>query len=102
MNHFPASVELSIDGAVATITLNIPERHNSLAGEDIDLFRQHLTAVEGNSDLRVLIVTGAGEKTFCPGCRCGLLSPITPSGGAGRISGGCQSSGTSSLHSRVA
>jgi enoyl-CoA hydratase len=80
MNHFPASVELSIDGAVATITLNIPERHNSLAGEDIDLFRQHLTAVEGNSDLRVLIVTGAGEKTFCAGAALNQL-------GSGSISG---------------
>jgi len=80
MNHFSANVELSIDGAIATITLNIPERHNSLAGEDIDLLRQHLTSVEGNRDVRVLIVTGAGEKSFCAGAALNQL-------GAGSISG---------------
>jgi len=80
MNALSTSVDLSINGVIATITLNIPERHNSLADVDIELLRQHLTTVESNSALRVLVMTGAGQKTFCAGAALNQL-------GSGSISG---------------
>ncbi len=80
MTTLDAGIDLNINDKIATITLNIPSRHNSLAGEDIDLLRQHLTTVENNSQLRVLIITGAGDKTFCSGAALNQL-------GSGSISG---------------
>lgn len=76
----PAGVHLSIDGVIATLTLNIPARHNALAGEDIEQFCQHLQDVQNNPGLRVLIVTGTGDKTFCAGAALDQL-------GSGSISG---------------
>ncbi|MGH1373847.1 MAG: enoyl-CoA hydratase/isomerase family protein [Cellvibrionaceae bacterium] len=80
MTALADGVDLTIDDKIATITLNIPSRHNSLAGEDIDLLRKHLTTVEQNPQLRVLIITGAGDKTFCSGAALNQL-------GSGSISG---------------
>lgn len=80
MTALDAGIDLTIDDAIATITLNIPSRHNSLTGEDIALLRQHLTAAEENAKLRVLIITGAGDKTFCSGAALNQL-------GSGSISG---------------
>lgn len=76
----PVGVNLSIDGVIATLTLNIPSRHNALAGDDIEQFCQHLQQVQNNADLRVLIVTGTGGKTFCAGAALDQL-------GSGSITG---------------
>ncbi len=80
MTTLTDGIDLTINENIATITLNIPSRHNSLAGEDIDLLRQHLTTVEKDSQIRVLIITGAGDKTFCSGAALNQL-------GSGSISG---------------
>lgn len=61
------SVLLDIDGHLARITLNRPEQHNSLAGEDIALFQQHLETVNAQPDIRVVVITGTGGRTFCAG-----------------------------------
>jgi len=66
-------IDLCIDNAIATITLNIPERHNSLDVDNIDQFLQHLNSIDNNPDLRVLIITGAGDKTFCAGAALNQL-----------------------------
>lgn len=78
--ELPVGVLLSTEGAIATLTLNIPSRHNALAGEDIEQICQHLQQVQSNPDLRVLVVTGTGEKTFCAGAALDQL-------GSGAISG---------------
>jgi enoyl-CoA hydratase/carnithine racemase len=61
------SIVLAVDGHVARITLNRPDRHNALEAEDIELFRSSLATVEAEDDLRALIITGAGPDTFCAG-----------------------------------
>jgi methylglutaconyl-CoA hydratase len=59
------TIELSYDGAVATITLNRPEKRNAVSFELIDDLLRALDEV-ANSLALVLIVTGAG-KAFCSG-----------------------------------
>ncbi|QQS12020.1 MAG: enoyl-CoA hydratase/isomerase family protein [Rhodospirillales bacterium] len=66
---------LTVDGARATITLNNPAVHNRLAPDDIRAFIHHLDTIDATHDLRVLVVTGAGEKTFCSGFDLGSLKP---------------------------
>jgi enoyl-CoA hydratase/carnithine racemase len=79
---------LTINGPRATITLNNPAVHNRLAPADIRTFLGHLDTIETATDVRVLVVTGAGDKTFCAGFDLGSLKPGTASsdddGGEGR------------------
>ena len=59
------TVQLDYDGAVATITLNRPEKRNAISFELIDDLVHALEQV-AKSEAIVLIVTGAG-KAFCSG-----------------------------------
>jgi enoyl-CoA hydratase/carnithine racemase len=61
----PSLVSLSIDGDVATLTLDNPARKNSISDEGWRLLRDRLDVV-ASSSARVLVVTGAGED-FCAG-----------------------------------
>lgn len=64
---------LSINGAVATLTLRKPRQHNRIAPEDSDVIRQHLTQLETTPGLRLLIITGSGDKTFSSGYTLGAI-----------------------------
>ncbi|MBK9469467.1 MAG: enoyl-CoA hydratase/isomerase family protein [Gammaproteobacteria bacterium] len=57
----------SRDGHIARITLNNPTQHNALGAAEIGRFRDCLDAVETDPSLRVLLLTGNGESTFCAG-----------------------------------
>src|SRR5580704_3786804 len=59
------TIQLDYDGAVATITLNRPEKRNAISFELIDDLLHALEQV-AKSEAIVLIVTGAG-KAFCSG-----------------------------------
>lgn len=65
--------ELAINGAIATLTLNSPETHNRIPAAALPLLNQHLDAIENNKQLRVLIVTASGDKTFCAGYDIGNI-----------------------------
>jgi len=58
---------LSVEGHVARIVLDRPERHNALGASDLAAFRAHLASVEADPEVRVLVLTGSGEETFCSG-----------------------------------
>lgn len=59
-------VELSIDGAVATLTLNRPDSLNALTPPMLEMIIEHLGRVESDPEIRALILTGAG-RAFCAG-----------------------------------
>jgi len=61
-----AVVELSVEGAVATVTLNRPEKLNALTDEMRALLLEHFTALKYDDAVRAAIVTGAGTA-FCSG-----------------------------------
>jgi enoyl-CoA hydratase len=52
---------------VATITFNRPNALNALNGKLLDEFSTALDAVEADEAIRVLILTGTGEKSFVAG-----------------------------------
>src|SRR5712691_10312173 len=60
-----STIELIYEAALATITLNRPEKRNAISFE---LIRDLMRALDGvaRSSARVLIITGAG-KAFCSG-----------------------------------
>jgi enoyl-CoA hydratase len=61
------NILLEIDGPIATLTINRPEKRNAINNATTEELDQALDRVEGNPDLRVLILTGAGEKAFVAG-----------------------------------
>ena len=58
---------LATDGPIAWIVLDRPERHNALGATDVESFRAHIAAVNADVSIRVLVVTGSGDATFCSG-----------------------------------
>lgn len=71
-NH--TGIELSINDTIATLTLNTPEKHNALADKQIKTINRHLNQLNANTNIRVLIVTGTGHKTFCAGASIEQMS----------------------------
>lgn len=61
------NILLAIEGPIATLTINRPEKRNAIDNPTIEEMVRALDRVESNQDLRVLIVTGAGEKAFVAG-----------------------------------
>jgi enoyl-CoA hydratase len=61
------NILLDIDGVVATLTINRPDKMNAVNNATVEELDQALAQVEKNADLRVLILTGAGEKSFVAG-----------------------------------
>ncbi|MBR9913140.1 MAG: enoyl-CoA hydratase/isomerase family protein [Gammaproteobacteria bacterium] len=61
------TIQLAIDGAIATINLSNPAKHNSLTADAVSLFIQHLDTLRTDPAVRVLIVTNREGKTFCAG-----------------------------------
>jgi enoyl-CoA hydratase/carnithine racemase len=54
------SIDLTIDGAVAVITMNRPERKNAFTREQYDALGATLARIDADDDLRVAVLTGAG------------------------------------------
>lgn len=60
-------VQYDIAGGIATLTLNRPEKLNAINYAMADRLMAVLDAVESNAAVRVVILTGAGERAFCAG-----------------------------------
>lgn len=56
-----------VEGAVATITLNRVESRNTISVPMIAGFLSHLDRAEQDGAVRVVVVTGAGDRHFCTG-----------------------------------
>jgi enoyl-CoA hydratase len=61
------NILLDIDGFIATLTINRPDKMNAVNNATVEEIDHALAMVEKNPDLRVLILTGAGEKSFVAG-----------------------------------
>jgi len=55
------------DAGIATLTLNRPDVMNSLNFPLLFALRDQIEALRFRTDIRVLIITGSGEKAFCAG-----------------------------------
>jgi len=59
---------------VARLTINRPERRNALSWEVVRALREGLAVAKGDPEVRVMVLTGAGEKAFCAGADLGSMS----------------------------
>lgn len=62
-----AGVRLEWRGSVALVTLDRPERMNSLSRALVARFGEVGREVAAHADVRLVVVTGAGDKAFCAG-----------------------------------
>ncbi|MDP2644605.1 MAG: enoyl-CoA hydratase-related protein [Desulfobacterales bacterium] len=63
---------------IATITFNRPQVLNALNSELLQEFSDVLDEIEENEEIRVLLLTGAGEKSFVAGADIKELATYTP------------------------
>jgi enoyl-CoA hydratase len=62
-----ARIKLRVENHIAVITLARPEKLNALDFKMINALERAAHLVDCNTDVRVAIITGEGEKAFCAG-----------------------------------
>jgi enoyl-CoA hydratase/carnithine racemase len=61
------TVTFSVEQHVARLTLNNPDKHNALGRRELDTLRAAVAEIAASESVRVLVLTGEGDKTFCAG-----------------------------------
>lgn len=61
------NLTLEVENSIAVLTINRPKALNALNSETLTELNQVLTEIEANDDIKVVILTGAGEKAFVAG-----------------------------------
>ncbi len=56
-----------VNAGVARLRINRPKKRNALSAETIHLFLNALNQAEQDDSVRVVFITGTGEKAFCSG-----------------------------------
>jgi enoyl-CoA hydratase len=69
---------LERDGAVAIITVNRPQVLNALNLSTIDELRRAVLGLKHDAEVRAIVITGAGEKSFVAGADVNELAVRTP------------------------
>jgi enoyl-CoA hydratase len=76
----PTHLLVTRNEAVATITINRPDRLNALNAATIDELRGAVLEMRQDESVRTVIITGAGEKAFVAGADIAELSQQSPLG----------------------
>jgi len=71
-------VLLQVTEGIATVTINRPKALNALNVELLLRLRERLLECGARDDVRVVIVTGAGEKSFVAGADIAAMKEMTP------------------------
>lgn len=66
-NEAYETIRLEKEDGVATLTLDRPDRHNAIDYVMWDELPGAWEAIKADSEVRVVILTGAGERAFCTG-----------------------------------
>src|SRR5580704_2397846 len=72
------NIKLETKNHIAYITIDRPKVLNALNMATMQEIKQAFAAIKDDADVRVVILTGAGEKAFVAGADIGELSQHTP------------------------
>ena len=75
------NVLLEKKGPYAVATIHRPEALNALNSQVLADLAELLDTVEADKEIRVLVITGAGEKAFVAGADIGEMSTLTKAEG---------------------
>ena len=70
------TIQCTINGGIACLTINRPEAGNSLTAHMRDTLADRFEELSATLGVRVVVLTGAGERHFCTGA--GLGGPQKP------------------------
>lgn len=71
-------IYLDIQGHIATLTINRPALYNALDTELLYEMNRLFNQIEANRDIRAMILTGTGGKSFVAGANIRDLRQMTP------------------------
>jgi enoyl-CoA hydratase len=74
----PTNVLCEIQGRVALLTINRPEKRNALDAATRAQFLDLLDGLRTNPEVRVVVITGAGDKAFIAGADISEFEGRTP------------------------
>ena len=69
---------VSLDGPVATITLNRPEKLNALTLPMLAALEEALLTIDADPEIRVVVIKGSGPKAFSAGADVVAWSSLAP------------------------
>jgi enoyl-CoA hydratase len=72
------TIELQIEGGIATITLNRPKALNALNLAMVGELQQAMRQVRDEPTVRVVVITGAGDKAFAAGADITEFKGMSP------------------------
>ncbi len=71
-------LQVTREGAIATLTLNRPDKLNALDAELLDALASAFDRLSRDREVGVAILTGAGEKAFAAGADIAAMSQMSP------------------------
>lgn len=72
------NIILQTEDDITILTINRPKALNALNGESLAELDSAIKEVKANPAIKVLIVTGMGEKAFVAGADIGFMLPLSP------------------------
>lgn len=69
----PANIKVELDGHLAIVYINRPDKLNALNNETISELIQCVEEMSTNEEVGAVILTGAGQKAFVAGADIGML-----------------------------
>ena len=76
---------VEIESGIAVVTINRPKSLNALNSETLSELNECFTAIEQNPEVKVMILTGAGERSFVAGAD--ISEMVTATAQEGRTMG---------------
>ena len=71
-------LEWNVENMVGTIRLNRPERRNAFTFDMVREWARLLREARTDDSVRVLVLTGAGDRAFCSGIDLASISNANP------------------------
>ncbi|MEM7317575.1 MAG: enoyl-CoA hydratase/isomerase family protein, partial [Pseudomonadota bacterium] len=73
-----STISLAIENNLAILTLDNPSKLNALTMGMLDDLSAHLDTIDARSEIRGIILTGAGARAFCCGADIAEWGPMPP------------------------
>jgi enoyl-CoA hydratase/carnithine racemase len=77
-NSVVAGLRMQVEGQIATITLDRPEKLNAITPGMLEGLEAALASIEADDAVRVVVLTGAGDRAFCAGADIDAWASLAP------------------------
>jgi enoyl-CoA hydratase len=71
-------IDLELRDGIAIVTINQPDKLNALNSERLQALTERIDEAAANSQVRVIVLTGAGDRAFVAGADIREMAALTP------------------------